>query len=81
MGCKVSAWREPPGWGILVVEDCPLRRSLALVGVDCRAVCLWMKRGALEPLPGPVTSQRMPGGSGCVHLLRTDREAESAVPT
>ncbi len=77
MGCRVSAWRETPGWGIVVVEDCPLRRSLALVGVNCRAVCLRMGRGALETLPGSVASRRMPGGSGCVHLLRMDREAVS----
>lgn len=70
MGCRVSAWREPPEWGMVVVEDCPLRRSLALIGIDCRALCSRMRRSALESFPGPVTSQRMPGGSGCVHLVR-----------
>lgn len=72
LGCKVSAWLETPGWGILLVEDCPVRRSLALVGIDCRAVCSKMKRGALEALPEQVSSSRMPGGHGCTHLLKMD---------
>lgn len=70
LGCRVSAWMEGPDSGVLRVDDCPLRRSLALVGVECRAVCARMRRGALESLPEPVEVHRSPGDPGCLLTFR-----------
>lgn len=70
LGCRVSAWLQPPGRGLLQVQGCSLRSALALVGMDCRGVCTRIRQSALKGLTEPVSVGWSPAKEGCILIIQ-----------
>jgi len=77
LGSRASAWQDSAGQACVLVEDCPLARSLGLVGMDCQSPCARMRQGALKALDEDVSTTQARTDGGCLLVLRK----KSAVPS
>ncbi len=72
-GCKVSAWTHFPDQGTLRIEECALRRALALVGMDCAVACSRVRQSALKSVSQSTMPRWLREESACHFLFQFDR--------
>lgn len=73
-GCRVSAWTHFPDQGTLRIEECALRRALALVGImDCAVACSRVRQSALRSVSQSTTPRWLREETACDFLFQFER--------